>query len=218
MAYKKIPETWDGEADVVVVGAGNAGLPAAITATDKGDDVIVLEAWTSTASSLAYIAGGILFAGTPFQKDRGMDDSPEKMYNEAISVSKGDPELWGVLRDRELEIYHWLTGLGVELVGFSRFVSSVGFGLWWCRGLEVVPQCQRQGVGTALLVNGLNYLTQTGAKVLRSGTSSQNHASQATHIKAGFRLITDPGKDFFESDEVWRDDRCYYQWDAPVTE
>jgi len=117
MAHKKIPETWDGEADVVVVGAGNAGLPAAITATDKGDDVVVLEAWTSTASSLAYIAGGILFAGTPIQKDRGIEDSPEKMYSEAISVSKGDPELWGVLRDKELEIYDWLRGLGVELVG-----------------------------------------------------------------------------------------------------
>ncbi len=70
MANKKIPETWDGEADVVVVGAGNAGLPAAITATDKGDDVIVLEAWTSTASSLASLPGEYFLPGHLFKRNR----------------------------------------------------------------------------------------------------------------------------------------------------
>jgi len=116
MVYEKIPEKWEGEADVIVIGAGNAGLPAAMTVKDRGGDVIVLEAWAGTASSLAYIAGGIMFAGTPFQKGHGIDDSPEKMFKEAVAISKGDPALWAVLRDRVLETYEWIIGFGVPLV------------------------------------------------------------------------------------------------------
>ena len=37
MALLHAPEKWDGEADVSVVGSGNAGLPAAITATEGRD-------------------------------------------------------------------------------------------------------------------------------------------------------------------------------------
>ena len=68
MSLLHAPEKWDGEADVIVVGAGNAGLPAAITATDKGAKIKVLEAWSGPASSLALIAGGTPFVGTDLQK------------------------------------------------------------------------------------------------------------------------------------------------------
>src|SRR2546427_12995848 len=39
----KIPKSWDLEADVVVIGAGAAGLSAAIKAADAGASVIVVE-------------------------------------------------------------------------------------------------------------------------------------------------------------------------------
>ena len=104
---------------------------------------------------------------------------------------------------------------GAEVAGFCRFVLSPELKLWWCRGLEVVPQWQRQGVGTALLVTALEHLRAGGAKMVRSDTSRRNHASQATHVKAGFRLIANAGEDF---DGKWRDDRCYYQWDAEPAE
>ena len=60
MTYSDIPDKWDGEADVVVVGGGNTGIPEAITAYDKGVPVILLEASTGMASSLAMIAGGLM--------------------------------------------------------------------------------------------------------------------------------------------------------------
>ena len=46
----KIVESWDHEADVVVVGYGGAGVAAAITAHDEGADVLVLEKSPSIAS------------------------------------------------------------------------------------------------------------------------------------------------------------------------
>ena len=38
-----VPESWDYEADVVVVGFGAAGVAAAVTAHDQGDEVLILE-------------------------------------------------------------------------------------------------------------------------------------------------------------------------------
>ena len=117
MPFYQIPQKWDGEADVIVVGAGNAGLPAAIAAKDKGAKVIVLEAWSGPASSLAYIAGGTPFVGTELQKEAGIDDSPDKVFQEAVEVSGGSPELYEVLKNRQTDTYEWLKALGAKPVG-----------------------------------------------------------------------------------------------------
>src|SRR5947207_15407678 len=39
-----LPTRWDREADVVVIGAGAAGMPAAISAREAGSSVIIIEA------------------------------------------------------------------------------------------------------------------------------------------------------------------------------
>src|SRR4030042_776152 len=112
MAYSQIPKKWDGEADVIVVGGGNTGLPAAITAHDKGVKVMVLETSGGMASSLAMIAGGTPFTGTDLQKAEGIKDSPDNLYKEAVKVSGGSPELWRALADRQGEVHEWLKALG----------------------------------------------------------------------------------------------------------
>jgi flavocytochrome c len=114
MSLSKVPEKWDGEADIIVVGGGNSGLPAAITAHDKGAKVMVLEASGGMASSLAMIAGGTPFTGTDLQKAEGIEDSPDNLYEEAVKVSGGDPELWRALADRQHEVYEWLVSLGAK--------------------------------------------------------------------------------------------------------
>lgn len=114
MSLLPIPKKWNAEADIIVVGAGNAGLPAAITATDKGVKVIILEAWGSPCSSLAYIAGGTPFVGTDLQKAAGIKDSPKKVLEEAVEISGGSPELYGVLMERQLDTYQWLKAMGAK--------------------------------------------------------------------------------------------------------
>ncbi|MBP1707084.1 MAG: fumarate reductase/succinate dehydrogenase flavoprotein domain protein, partial [Chloroflexi bacterium] len=114
MATKQLPKKWDGEADIVVVGGGNAGLPAAIIAQDKGAKVIVLEASSGMASSLAMIAGGTPFAGTDIQKSLGIEDSGDAMYEEAIAVSGGDHALWRAICDNQLATYQWLVSIGAK--------------------------------------------------------------------------------------------------------
>lgn len=67
-AASSIPQTWDKEADVVVLGGGAAGLSAAIAAADAGASVLLLEKAEQTGGTTALSAGVIHAAETPYQK------------------------------------------------------------------------------------------------------------------------------------------------------
>jgi flavocytochrome c len=114
MSSSQVPKKWDGEAEIIVVGGGNTGIPAAITAHDKGAKVMVLETSGGMASSLAMIVGGTPFTGTDLQKAEGIKDSPDQLYEEAVKVSGGSPELWRAIADRQEEVYEWLKSLGAK--------------------------------------------------------------------------------------------------------
>ncbi len=114
MSLLQVPQKWDAEADVIVIGGGNAGIPAAVTAQDKGAKVMVLETSSGMASSLAMISGGTPFAGTDIQKEKGIEDSADELCEEAIKVSGGSPELWRAIADRQLEVYNWLRSIGAK--------------------------------------------------------------------------------------------------------
>ena len=67
--------SWDKEADVVVVGSGATGLPAAIEATEAGASVLIVEAnWD--IGGHAILSGGnvALGGGTTAQKKHGIVD------------------------------------------------------------------------------------------------------------------------------------------------
>src|SRR5512146_1542015 len=68
-------------ADVVVVGAGGAGLPAAITARDHGASVIVVEA-NHDVGGHAILSGGRipLGGGTSLQRKLGIDVTPDQVF------------------------------------------------------------------------------------------------------------------------------------------
>ena len=132
MSLSHVPKKWDGEADVIVIGGGNTGLPAAITANDKGAKVIVLEASSGMASSLAMIAGGTPFACTDIQKEKGIKDTAEALYEEAVKTTGGSPELWRAIADRQLETYEWLKSIGAKpvlllLAPGQRVMRSIRF-------------------------------------------------------------------------------------------
>ena len=63
------------ECDVVVVGAGGAGLTAAATACENGAKVIVLEKMPIVGGNSLKATGGMNAAGTKFQEALGITDS-----------------------------------------------------------------------------------------------------------------------------------------------
>jgi succinate dehydrogenase/fumarate reductase flavoprotein subunit len=75
--------SWDLEADVVIIGSGAAGLPAAIKATDGGSSVIVVET-NYDIGGHAIISGGNLplGGGTSAQKKYGIQDTPDTVFSD----------------------------------------------------------------------------------------------------------------------------------------
>lgn len=63
------------EADVVVVGAGGAGMVAAITAADAGKSVIILESQAMGGGNSVRSTGGMNAAKTVYQDDNDFDEA-----------------------------------------------------------------------------------------------------------------------------------------------
>ena len=62
-ASAKVPAKWDFEADVVVVGAGAAGIPAAIRAKEAGFSVLVVDANYDIGGHAIISQGNTLLGG-----------------------------------------------------------------------------------------------------------------------------------------------------------
>ncbi|MBQ9265400.1 MAG: flavocytochrome c [Clostridia bacterium] len=75
------------DADVVVVGAGGAGMIAAITAADAGNKVVIVESQAMVGGNSVKATGGMNAADTPYQDDNTFGESAgvEKMLASAAS-------------------------------------------------------------------------------------------------------------------------------------
>ncbi len=83
------------DTDVVVAGAGAAGLAAAIRAADRGVGVALLEASATfrQGSNTSMSTSMIPVAGTRWQRDKGIDDdSNEVLYDDIMVKSKGQAD------------------------------------------------------------------------------------------------------------------------------
>ena len=69
-----MPKKWNYEADVVIIGAGAVGLPAAIGARDAGLSVLVVDANYDIGGHAITSGGNVpLGGGTSFQKKYGIN-------------------------------------------------------------------------------------------------------------------------------------------------
>lgn len=84
----KLPMVWDLEADVVVIGAGAVGLPAAIRARDAGASVIVVDTNYDIGGHAIISEGNCpMGGGTSFQKKYGIKDDPETYFKDLTDWS-----------------------------------------------------------------------------------------------------------------------------------
>jgi succinate dehydrogenase/fumarate reductase flavoprotein subunit len=83
---------WDLEADIIIVGSGAAGLPAAIKAVEDGATVIVVET-NYDIGGHAIISGGhmALGGGTSAQNKYGIADSPDTVFSDLTDWSIVQP-------------------------------------------------------------------------------------------------------------------------------
>jgi hypothetical protein len=119
------PPHWHMQADVVVVGAGASGLPAAIEANERGVSVILIDA-NFDVGGHAIISGGnvALGGGTSRQKKYGIEDSPDTVFRDLTDWSIVEPngfpdyryndkELIRAFADDSAPTFEWLVAHGV---------------------------------------------------------------------------------------------------------
>jgi len=123
-----LPIKWDQEADVVVIGAGATGLPAAIEAHERGARVLVIEANYDVGGHAILSAGNIpLGGGTSAQRKHNIVDSPDRLFSDLTDWSVVEPngfpdyryndrEIIRAFADNSAETYEWLIAHGVQFV------------------------------------------------------------------------------------------------------
>ena len=83
-------ERFDTEVPLLIVGAGAAGLCAALAAKEAGVDAVVIERDAVPSGSTALSAGLIPAADTRFQRAKGIADSAEVFAADIQRKAKGD--------------------------------------------------------------------------------------------------------------------------------
>lgn len=106
------------EYDIVIVGAGGAGMSAAIAAHDAGvEKVVVLEKEGNVGGNTNFSSSGMNASETKFQKAQGIDDSNELFAQETLDGGHdtGNPELVHFMCENSAGAIDWLDGLGITL-------------------------------------------------------------------------------------------------------
>ena len=122
------PARWDRVADIVVIGAGATGLPAAIVAREAGASVIVVEAEPDIGGHAIASGGNVpLGGGTSVQQQYGIDDSPDLLFRDLTDWSVvgpngfpdyryNDREIIRAFADNSVAAFEWLVAHGVIFV------------------------------------------------------------------------------------------------------
>lgn len=118
-----IPQEWDKEADIVIVGAGGAGLCASIEAANVGAQVLLLERMPIIGGNTMISGSAIIAGGTSIQRAAGVQDSPERLFRDSVedgrllyNFTKRDTKILKVAYDNGPELIDWLKALGVEFL------------------------------------------------------------------------------------------------------
>ena len=116
----KIPQTWDEEIGVVVVGSGFAGLSAAAESAGLGAETVVLEKLSQYGGNSIISGGGYCSSDSNLHLRQHLnlgDDSWELHLEDTLKGGDyyGMPELAEVMVKGASESLNWLMDAGAEL-------------------------------------------------------------------------------------------------------
>ncbi len=100
--------------DLIIAGAGSAGMPCAILAAEQGANVLVIEKSDQVGGTLHLSAGHLSAGGTRRQRAMHIDDSPDQHYADVMRVCRhtADPKLLRLAVDEAPHTLDWLDDLG----------------------------------------------------------------------------------------------------------
>ena len=190
---------------VVVVGGGNAGLCAALSAAQSGVDVTLLErapeqlrggnsAFTAGAMRVAYSGVDDIRRLVPDLTDEQVATTDFGVYDEVaffedlanVTEYRSNPELAETLVSKSFDTLDWMKGLGVRfapMYGRQAFQVDGRFRFWGGLTLEVVGGGQGlvEFLTTAARRNGIQILYGARGIALEMGP----HGVAGVRIRAG---------------------------------
>ncbi len=200
-----VPKRWDHEADVVVIGSGLSGLSTAITAHDKGAEVIILEKLGEEGEGgNSKVSGNLWWAPTDVSEGikyiRAMSLGTigediiellaEEMYmnNDWVRELGGDPEDISDLYVTEPMAPEYPSLPGSSCVRLYSLEGEVGKGLLWnlirsnveARGIEVMYETPARE-----LIQNPKTKEILGVKVERLGMEALIRARRAVVLACG---------------------------------
>ena len=156
---------WDGTYEIIVVGAGGAGMAAAVKAAQTGaKNILVLEKLAFTGGN-TLIAQGFINAADPVRQPRqGIKDSPENHMKQSLAAGdfRGDPERVRVLCENAYGAVTWLESLGMK---FKDNVIQIFGALYPLSHIPALPKGQGYGTVLTKAAKELGVKVQTGMAV-----------------------------------------------------
>lgn len=106
---------WTEECDIVVCGAGGAGMTAAIKAREAGANVIVLEKEAVVGDNTKLASSNFTAAGAQVQKDAEIEGAtPDALYDKLMNDNT-DSEAIRILADNSGAAADFFTSIGMDL-------------------------------------------------------------------------------------------------------
>ncbi len=116
------------ETKLVIIGAGGAGMAAAIMAKQAGVDFVILEKMPYVGGNTTKATGGMNAAETHYQKEQGIEDSVALFVQDTMTGGHNlnDPALVQTLAEKSAEAIEWLDSIGANLpkISFSGGAST----------------------------------------------------------------------------------------------
>lgn len=165
------------KSEIVIVGAGTAGMCAAISAVDAGARVVVLEKMSYAGGSTLMAGNTISGAGTRIQKNQGIEDSPDLHYEDSLNMGEVNiSELLRLYVENAGDTIDWLQGLGVkfkdecivpiEHAAYSRLRTHIlcdgGKGLYE----SLSKALEKRGIGILLKTKVTQLITREDRRVI----------------------------------------------------
>ena len=155
-------QTIEKTVDVVVLGAGGAGVAAAIEAVDAGATVALLEKMPQIGGTTATSQGMIGAYESKFTKERDVHYTFEEMYGNLMSNAsyRLDPELTAVTIEKSGETIDWMA----DRLGMNFYDVIVGYGpLQMMHLVEGAGGAMKTAMETALAGSSVDLMLETRA-------------------------------------------------------
>jgi fumarate reductase flavoprotein subunit len=165
------------DVDVIVLGSGFAGLRAAVAASAAGASVLVVEALGEIGGRSRFSWANIMGAGTRFQKELGIQDSAEAMYEQYMRLNAFQLDAsvaWALCSGTGPEI-EWLADNGAEIRGV---VPNESF---------EVPRIHRTGGGQQLIDLLLKLARAQGVDFANHDAVQRGHPLRSDSDPKGWR-------------------------------